>query len=104
MGQVDNKNGTTERKMFKTAQRMCLSHAIDVFTQELQNGVFDTFGTHRIIFIKEDSEGVSLKACCQRYIDSQLYLFIFNVYPDNVWDGDPDNIFHGDDIAWFEKQ
>jgi hypothetical protein len=101
---IDNKNGTTEGEMFKTAQKMCLSNAVDVLTKELQNGVFNKYGTHRIIFIKEDSEGVSLKICCQRYNDNQLSLFIFNVYPDNVWDGDPDNIFHGADIEWFEKQ
>jgi hypothetical protein len=83
---VDTKNGTTEKEMLKTAQKMCLSQAIQSFTAELEAGTFDALLTYRIIFLEEtDAQGNSLRLLCGRFSDGGLYLYVNRVPPDDRW-------------------
>lgn len=95
---VHTKNGTTEKTMLQTAQKMCWSHAFDVFIQELENGTFDTLGTYRIIFLEEtDSNGNALGLVCGCNSNGELVTpYVSKVDPENFWEGADD--------AWFEQQ
>lgn len=94
---VDTKNGTSEKTMLKTAQKMSLSQAIKKFTEMLEEGTFDKLETYRIIFLEEmDANGNSLELVCRRSSDGKLSLYVSKVDPVYVW--------NGSGRAWFEKQ
>ncbi len=94
---VDKTNGTSEKKMLKTAQKMSLSQAIEQFTQMLKEGIFDKEGTSRIIFLEEkDRDGNSLELICNRYCDDKIDLYIGWVNHVNVFDTS--------NCYWFEQQ
>lgn len=84
---VDTTKGTTEKEMLKTAQKMCLSQAVQSFTAELEAGTFDVLSTYRIIFLEEtDAQGNSLKLLCGRCSGGELDLYVDRVNPDAWWD------------------
>lgn len=93
---VDTKNGTSEKEMLKTAQKMSLSQAISKFTKILEEGIFDKLETYRIIFLEEtDANGNGLKLVCRRHSDGELCLYVCKVFPGNVW--------YDSVSAWFEQ-
>jgi hypothetical protein len=72
--------------MLKTAQKMCLSQAVQCFTAELEAGTFDAKETYRIIFLEEtDAQGNLLQLIYSRYSDGKLDLFVDQVFPDSWW-------------------
>jgi hypothetical protein len=83
---ADTKNGTTEKEMLKTAQKMCLSQAVQSFTAELEAGTFDALSTYRIIFLEEtDAQGNSLRLVCGRSSGGELGLYVDQVRPGRRW-------------------
>lgn len=79
---VDTTKGTTEKEMLKTAQKICLSQAIQSFTAELEAGTFDVKETYRIIFITEtDPQGNSLRITCFRHSVDEVQLYVCQVFP-----------------------
>ncbi len=84
---VNTESGTTEKEMLKTAQKMCLSQAVQSFTTELEAGTFDAKETYRIIFLEEtDAQGNSLRLICDRRSDGELDLYVALVSPGRRWD------------------
>lgn len=85
---VDTTKGTTEKEMLKTAQKMCLSQAIQYFTAELEVGTFDALSTYRIIFLEETgTQGNSLELICDRYSAGKFRLYVNQVHPGRGWRG-----------------
>jgi|GEM_PF-5116176 len=80
--------GTTEKEMLKTAQKMCLSQAVQCFTAELEAGTFDAKETYRIILLEETGvQENSLKLICHRHSDGKLHLFVYRLASGVRWRG-----------------
>lgn len=84
--QVDSKNGTTEKEMLKTAQKMSLSQGIQCFTEELINGTLNKLEFYMVIFIEEkNQEGASLRLFCWRFSGGSLHLNLCEVDNGYAW-------------------
>lgn len=88
--------GITEKQMLKTAQKMCLVHAVQCLTSEVKDGTFDKLLTHRIIFLKEkDMQGNSLKLLGIRYPKGEILLTHHILHRDKS--------YYSDLISWRTK-
>lgn len=83
---VDSKNAIKTKKVFKTAIRMTLSHAIQTFIKAVEDGEFDKNETYRTIFLKETRNDHLLHLFCSRELNSELRLGLSKIKLEGDWD------------------